>query len=206
MNGKNHAIVGAASGVAAGIASLSVGDIQGAIFAVPSAMIGAKAPDIDHKNTKQGKVFNAFRVMVPVIAVVFVLGYIYCWLYKGVKLNPLIAVIPVVTAYVLRDGAWFWGHRHGTHTLIIPVILLIGHLCIRTAYPVLGSVILSFNAGYMSHLLADTCTYDGCMLLYPFYKKKISISKVKSKEEKKCRVIAIVLSCIIIALSLILSF
>lgn len=206
MNGKNHAIVGAASGVAVGIASLASGNVQGAIFAIPSAMIGAKAPDVDHHNTKQGKAFNAFRAIVPVVAIVFILGYVYCWLYKGVKLNPLIVVIPVVLAYALRDGTWFWGHRHGTHTLIFPIILIIGYLCLRTAYPVLGDVILSFNAGFLSHLLADVCTYDGCPLLYPFTTKKISISNVKSKEEKKCRVIAIILSCILIAISLFLSF
>lgn len=206
MNGKNHAIVGAAAGVAVGIASIASGDIQGAVLSIPSALVGAKAPDMDHHNTKQGKAFNAFRAMVPIIAVVFILGYIYCWVYKNVRLNPLIVVIPIAVAYALRDGTWFWGHRHGTHTLVLPIIFIIGYLCLRVAYPVIGSVILSLNAGYLSHLLADICTYDGCPILYPFSKKKVSISSIKSKEEKKCRAVAIVLSVLLIALSIILSF
>lgn len=206
MNGKNHAIVGAASGIAVGIASIAAGNIEAAALAIPSALAGAKAPDMDHPKTKQGRAFNAFRFILPIVSIVLIMFYIYCWIYRGVKLNPLIVLIPVAMAWALRDGTWFWGHRHGTHTLIIPVILLAGHVCIKAAYPIIADVLLSFNAGYMSHLLADCSTYDGCPLLYPIYKKKISWSKIKSKEEEKCRVVAIILGAILIILSTILSF
>lgn len=206
MNGGNHAIVGASAGLAIGIAALSTGDVQTAILSIPMAMSGAKLPDADHKSTKQGKVFAAFRAIIPVIAVSLCLLYGYCLLYKGVNLNPIIVVIPVVLAYVLRDGAWFWKHRHGTHTLIFPLVFLILYFCILNPYPFLASILLPFNAGYVSHLLADMLTTDGVLLLYPFYKKKIALTKIKSKEESKCRAMAIALGSTFIMLSLMISF
>lgn len=206
MNGLNHAIVGASAGVAVGIAALSVGDIQTAALSIPVAMAGAKLPDADHKSTKQGKVFSAFRAIIPAIAIILCAVYVYCFLYKGVKLNPFVVVIPIVLAYILRDGTWFWKHRHGTHTLIFPVIFLILYFCIAKPYPVLASVVLALNAGYVSHLLADMLTTDGVLLLYPFYKKKIALTRIKSKEETKCRVMAIALGLVFVGISLVFSF
>ena len=206
MNGGNHAIVGAAAGVAVSIAALSIGDVQTAALSIPAALIGAKLPDIDHKNTKQGKAFAALRAVIPCFACAMAMVYVYSLLYKGTKINPLFVVIPFIIAYMLRDGAWFWGHRHGTHTLIFPLIFVILYFCITSPYPVLGSVILAIDAGYMSHLIADMCTYDGVMLLYPFYKKKISLTAIRSKEEGKCRIMAIALGSVFVILSAIISF
>lgn len=206
MNGKNHTIAGAAAGVATTIAAISVGQYEAALLAIPSAIVGAKLPDMDHKKTKAGRIFNAFRTIVPIAAVALMFMYVYAVIYKAAKLNILFLVIPALLVYALRDGAWFWKHRHGTHTLIIPVVLVIGYLILEASMPVIATTIIALDMGYISHLLADTLTYDGCMLLYPFHKKPIKLTKIKSSEEGKCRVMAIILGVGFIIASILLCF
>ena len=204
MNGKNHAIAGVGAGIALAILCAKVGDVEGVVMAIPSAVVGAKLPDVDHVKTKQGKVFSAIRGLAPFIAVASCLFYIYMVMYHGMRFNPIVILIPVAVAWFLRDGTWFWGHRHGTHTLIFPLMFAAMYLCFRDTYPAIAICLAGLNFGYLSHLATDTMTHDGCPLLYPITKKTISLSKIKSKEEKKCRALAIIFDVVLNVLVIIL--
>ena len=204
MNGKNHAIAGAGAGIAMAITFAKAGSVEGVVLSIPAALAGAKLPDADHPNTKQGKIFSAVRVIAPIVAVAVALAYLYLVVYHNIAFNAWIIAIPIMVAWMLRDGTWFWGHRHGTHTLIFPLMFLVLYICLRVEYQTVSETILSLDAGYLSHLVADTFTARGCPLLYPFVKKEISLTKVKSKEENKCRAIAIVISLFTIVLSIVL--
>lgn len=68
-------------------------------------------------------------------------------------------------------------HRGMTHTLLIPILLLVGMLVIASfKIPVLPDLILGFNVGWVVHILADLCNRKGVPLLWPLYKKKVHIA------------------------------
>lgn len=204
MNGKNHAVAGTGAGIATAISFAKAGSIEGVLFSIPCAIIGAKLPDVDSKSTKQGKVFSAFRMVIIPVSMIFSVLYLYLVLYHDMKFNFTFLVVPILLVWALRDGTWFWGHRHGTHTLFFPALFLIISIILNKEYKIISECILSIFWGYLSHLMADMLTTQGAPVLYPFYKGNISLTNVKSKEEEKCRVMAIGICLVYIIAAIIL--
>lgn len=204
MNGKNHAVAGTGAGIATAISFAKAGSIEGVLFSIPCAIIGAKLPDVDSKSTKQGKVFSAFRMVIIPVSMIFSVLYLYLVLYHDMKFNFTFLVVPILLVWALRDGTWFWGHRHGTHTLFFPALFLIISIILKKEYKIISECILSIFWGYLSHLMADMLTTQGAPVLYPFYKGNISLTNVKSKEEEKCRVMAIGICLVYIIAAIIL--
>lgn len=70
------------------------------------------------------------------------------------------------------------GHRGILHTPLTSVlmILLILLLYQRSVLPYIGFVtVLAFPAGYLMHLVQDTCTRTGVAWLYPVCKERFSL-------------------------------
>lgn len=204
MNGKNHALAGTGAGIATAISFAKAGSIEGVLFSIPCSILGAKLPDIDSKSTKQGKIFSAFRMVIIPVSMLFSALYLYLVLYHDMKFMFSFLVVPILLVWALRDGRWFWGHRHGTHTLFFPGVFLVISVLLRKEYSIISQCVTSIFWGYMSHLFADMLTVAGAPVLYPIYKGNISLTKVKSKEENKCRVMAVGICIVYILLAIIL--
>lgn len=75
----------------------------------------------------------------------------------------------------------FLTHRGITHTLLIPTILLIAmYYTNQMCIPVLPSLILGFNVGWLTHIVADLFNRKGVPILWPLYGKKIHIATFKT--------------------------
>lgn len=72
-------------------------------------------------------------------------------------------------------GSSLWKHRGFTHTLIIPILLIL----ISTEYDIF-SLVLGFAFGWLTHLYADLWNKKGIPILAPLNPKKIHIATVKT--------------------------
>lgn len=70
-------------------------------------------------------------------------------------------------------------HRGITHTLLVPAILVLLQW-LTAPIPVLPSLVLGFNVGYICHIIADLFNKKGVPLLWPLVKEKIHIACVKT--------------------------
>ena len=69
------------------------------------------------------------------------------------------------------------------HTLIVPLTILIGAKV--NSYQVMNILLLGLAAGYLSHLVADCLTHDGCPILYPLSKTSIHLMNIKTNTVKE---------------------
>jgi len=166
------------------------------LFAVPA---GAMLPDIDHNNTKIGrkrkKVLNDMKKLLPVGFIVFVLAVVYSF-EKGVGVSQLLPVICVVVSFLLLVlvGSSKWGrqkfrfftkHRGIMHTLCVPAVCVYITVTFEL-HIVMEQLLLGAAAGYLTHLVADCLTIEGCPILWPLTTRcvKIPLAATNTKSEK----------------------
>ncbi len=96
------------------------------------------------------------------------------------KLNPVLtiigAVLPDLDILMCLTGRhWYDYHRKLTHSLLFLLAFIIPAFFYGFMTPI--------SFGILSHLIIDSISYPGIMLLYPFSRKKFYI--LKSKQSKK---------------------
>lgn len=204
MNGREHAVMAAGAGVSVAIVALGMQEYGLAALAIPTAIIGGKLPDCDHPSTKQGKAFNVFKTITIGASITFTIGVLWAMLQHLIQVNYTLLLIPIFLIFA-GTNKWFWQHRHGTHTLIIPILIAVGIFCcdagtlLAIRYALIGLL-----TGYLSHLYADLWTVKGCPILWPIVKKNISLTKVKSSDTTKCMAISICNSAVFIIAALLI--
>lgn len=197
MNGKSHFAIGIGVSVAVAYIGIKNNDIALCATAV-TAPLGAMLPDIDHNNSKLGRQRKQTTDTIKKITILggfgaFTFSVISNFLSAGtfdvatLLLNGLlptfIAYLPVIICIMLAtsDGVkkrvkFFTKHRGIMHTVLPVVGLYIG--AISSLYVFISSLLLGLAFGYTSHLFADCETKAGCPILWPLYKKNISILPV----------------------------
>jgi membrane-bound metal-dependent hydrolase YbcI (DUF457 family) len=199
MMGVQHKCVGVGFGIATALyATQGLGDPVG-IWALATATVGCMLPDIDHDNSKIGRkrkvvtnlssnaltgiVIGGIVVVAGIIALTAV-GMIN----TGINGNMLLLGLGCLIAFVVmrkfiansNTFKWMTHHRGLMHTIIPPIILFM--LCCVSSYSVWRWTFIGLLVGYLSHLLADMLTVEGCPILWPLTRKNIRFLKLKTKD------------------------
>lgn len=70
-------------------------------------------------------------------------------------------------------------HRGITHTMLIPVLLLLAMLLTASAnIPVLPDLILGLNVGWVVHIIADMFNQKGVPIFWPFYQHRVHVASI----------------------------
>ena len=188
MKGSTHSLIGVAVG--AGIAAYGIWQGDNAfLLALVTAPAAAMLPDIDHNGTKLGRFRKVFmRVLVPVLCLLAVVGGV--WLVHEHLLGNTLALAflalgALFTVLLLlhirqtkrfKKFVWFLSvHRGFTHTFVIPTVALVATLFIDERY--ISILLYGFFAGYMSHILSDCFTVQGCPIFYPVTRERVSFKR-----------------------------
>lgn len=210
MNGKQHQIVGIGFGIAASVIVLDkTHSLVAPVVGIGSA-IGCWLPDIDHNQTKIGrvrkKVTTTLSTTLNIISLIGITGLgigIAGTVLNMVDLSSYMQIMKLLFCLccfyravtgLLDDSEtfdWMTNHRGFMHTLIPPII--IGCICYYINNEIMKMAVMGINVGYCSHLLADSITYSKVPLLFPITKKCVGIpilikkklSKDASKEQKR---------------------
>lgn len=101
-------------------------------------------------------------------------------LYKALQQEDdlplmLLNLLRLPFAWLLDFVAWLLPHRGPTHWLIVALLLIGGfyYLTVQQGWPPLYWV--AFTTGYLSHLLADSCTKAGVKLGAPFWQGAVHL-------------------------------
>jgi len=206
MTGRSHKAIGIATGIAITIYGIRQGN-PAASLALVSAPLAAMLPDIDHNGSKIGKTRKEamnFAVTATIIALIVAVWY-YGW---HIVNHPTVLIAgagvigSILLFFALSKSRWFKNllgfatkHRGIMHTLLLPACMLFAARFINEPYFLI--LLYGFVAGYISHILADCLTKNGCPILFPLTQKNISLTSIKTgtEAEKMCMValIAIIL-------------
>lgn len=190
MNGVSHFTIGCA----ACAACVYVGIAKGDPVLVASGMtmpVGAMLPDIDHHATKLGRQRIAVTSTIRNIAVIGSLGYVgvtgvtsYISAGLGAMTTSLFGVfvsaLPILICLMIttsesfkKKTKFFRKHRGIMHTLIPVAGLMLGAYMILNNF--ISSMLFGIGIGYLTHLVADCQTHDGCPILWPITEKCVRI-------------------------------
>lgn len=200
MNGVQHKIVGTGAAIATAYAAMKLTGDQTATVCLVTGIFGSILPDIDHDMTKLGRkrklVTTLSKNLLTAIYIVGVLGIaiilgttilgiqsynidtsqlmimfgafiVFGFLYKFLKNNQTIK--------------WATKHRGLMHTLVVPALLCFAIYVIKI--PVYRWALIGTVAGYLSHLIADMMTVEGCPILFPLTKNCCHILRLSSKSK-----------------------
>lgn len=199
MMGVQHKTVGIGFGIATALyVAEGLGEPAPAIISLATATIGCMLPDIDHDKTKIGRKRKLVTDVLGKLTTTAILGIIgvsavlVALLSVGV-VNAGIDIYSVGIALVggiLFIGArnfmqnnktvrWLTKHRGFMHTAILPILIFIMANASEFVYWRFSFV--GLGVGYVSHLLADMLTVEGCPVLWPISKSNIRFLKLKTK-------------------------
>lgn len=190
MMGITHKTVGVISGCTLAACFIIAGQPTLAVsgLLVP---VGAMLPDIDHDSTKVGRVrkkaVNTLTRGIQVGASILV-GVTFVLLTRMLVLSVgaglLVLLLLCSSKGKKKKGNVLTIHRGITHTLVIPVIMVFCIVFVKSVF--LRVMLIGLLCGWLSHLLCDSLTVQGCPLLYPFIKENISFARIKTgtKQEK----------------------
>ena len=190
MTGKTHAAIGFAAGLAITVYGIRQGDFSFAL-ALVSAPTAALLPDVDHNSTKANRILKlVLNVVATAVALIAIIGMWYVYRYidrsyivaglLGLAFICLVAALYLIsqTRTIRKIQKFIQKHRGFTHTLLIPIFVLISTVFIRDRYVVL--LLYGFVAGYASHVFSDCFTKQGCPILFPITSKKIKAKDIFS--------------------------
>ena len=184
-------------GICAGVAFAYWGIKEGnnPVYAVSvlASITGAMLPDIDHNKTSLGtkrKMVVDAAVKVPatlfsmmVVAICAML--VYSGSYMQLVLVLLLIILPAIALTILaqipfvRKAMRFSSkHRGIMHTLAIPLLLFFGAMLVTNEIARIN--MLALATGYASHLVLDCLTKMGCPILWPIYRRNISLLPIKT--------------------------
>lgn len=199
MMGVQHKTVGIGFGIATAmyIAEVMEQPAPG-IIALGACVVGSMVPDIDHDRTKIGskrKVVTDIAsklTTTAIIVIIVVLGILITAVSIGLIKSNLnlteltLAFVLAIGFFIIRKLVtnsntfkWMTKHRGLMHTLIPPAILFIA--ADASSFIYWNTFFAGACIGYLSHLLADMLTVEGCPILWPIYKGNIRILKLKTK-------------------------
>lgn len=206
MMGSTHRMVGIVTGIALAVCGIFMRDYLMVImpFVVP---VGAMLPDIDHNSSKLGrerkKVVRICKIVVMLGTVLWDAYNIYRLLHVGD--NALVLLVSILISGLLlliglaissdwgqKKFKFFIKHRGIMHTLLVPSICLFLPTFVVTE-TVLRLVLVGIGFGYITHLLGDCLTKEGCPLLWPLTSKSISLLSVTTNTKSE-KVVAVLLS------------
>lgn len=117
-------------------------------------------------------------------------NYKYIGLAGGVFITSILLNIFLKSSY----GTFFRKHRGFTHTLIIPILLIIlytqlGKMNVEPKYTIIIKVvsilIAGLFAGLTSHIFIDCTCRMGCPILWPLYKGNIHWGNAITSDPKR---------------------
>ena len=219
MSGEQHQIVGIGMGIAGSCLALSLGADYGAIAIGIGSALGCWLPDIDHDRTKLGRkrkvVTEGLNSLIQTVLTAIIIGGVFLAIMVakgmidvGVDSNTLIvaaasAVIILFFKNKLENSdefKWAAKHRGLMHTLI-PLFPL--YMLMRVSpFFVWRWFVIGLMVGYVSHLIADCTTTEGCPLFYPFAKFnfRIPVFDTDKKRAVGCWILAVLPNLILIAM------
>ncbi|MEM8861691.1 MAG: metal-dependent hydrolase [Chloroflexota bacterium] len=162
MNGRSHAILGAATSTLA-LAFRGVDILEEPFLFIPVLIVGVLAsllPDIDSAN-------NLFRKSLKLSSKQTLRDVRRTPITRPVSL--IIAVARFIIARILNLLDRFLPHRGPTHYGITALFLTWVVFWICGAWDLPDEYWFVFGAGYVSHLIGDGVTIRGVRLLAPFY-------------------------------------
>lgn len=218
MMGAQHKVVGIGFGVATAIYMAEYLQRPGpAMVALGGSVIGCMLPDIDHDRSKIGSkrkvvtnIASRVTTTIVVVGIIVCAALIFAISYGLVNsnINPatlltgLVGLIAfmLARAFLSKSEAvkWMTHHRGLMHTLVPPALIFM--LSMSSDFSYWQGFFIGMTIGYLSHLLADSITVEGCPLLWPFTKKNIHIIfKLKTKDKSTwiAAYILAVLPCVI---------
>lgn len=201
MMGTQHKVVGIGFGIATALyVAEGLGEPAPAMLSMAMATFGCMLPDIDHDRSKIGRkrkfvtnlLGNLTKASISVLLVVTVLLIVL--LYMGlvsinldmstlcISLGGLLGVIMFTrVAQKSEHVKWLTKHRGLMHTLIPPALILVASNASANVY--WRFTFLGLGIGYLSHLLADMLTVEGCPILYPLTNSNVRLMKLKTKNK-----------------------
>jgi membrane-bound metal-dependent hydrolase YbcI (DUF457 family) len=182
MTGASRKTIGTAAGIALFLYGWKNGNYEYAP-ALITAPIGAMLPDIDHGQSKLGDARGKIvKTVLGVAAVAFVAYLAYQYFVLGdvsAVVNTALWVLAPVAILVLLSNVdaihnalhFATKHRGIMHTLVLPVLFFLGFIFLQE--PLLKHAVLGLFIGYVSHILADCMTSQGCPALFPVTTKNL---------------------------------
>ena len=203
MTGSSHKAIGVAVGAAFTIYGYQNG-MPAAMLALVSAPIAALLPDIDHDNSKMGKVRKTTANIAIVVAALAMVGAAVYYGWYNVDYTALVTLgvgiaLPLAVLAALSRNKHIKSllgfatmHRGIMHTLVLPLCMIFALRFVSDTY----FLMLAYGgmAGYVSHIFADCITKRGCPILFPLTRKNISFTNIStgSQAEKICVAVIIV--------------
>ena len=175
------------------VAAISQGSVMWGL-GLMSAPLGAMLPDIDHDSSKLGRtrkdVFEKLKVVLIALAILFSALTIFNAVLQHTIMQCLVFII---CFWGLLLGLFFisknkkvqqWSgfykkHRGIMHTLFVPILIAVLAYVVKDDAFIMP-LLVGVTLGYVSHLVADTCTVAGCPLLWPVTRKCISILPIRT--------------------------
>lgn len=221
MMGTQHKVVGIGFGIATALyVAEGLGEPAPAMLSMAAATVGCMLPDIDHDRSRIGRkrkfvtslLGKLTKASIGILMVVTILLTVL--LYMGllsinldmskliISLGGLIVVVIFAkVAQKTESVRWLTKHRGLMHTLIPPASILFASSASANAY--WRFTFLGLGIGYLSHLLADMLTVEGCPILFPLTKNNKRFLKLKTKN-KSTWIAAIALAIVPICLMIML--
>lgn len=162
MQGKNHAVCGAAIAVPA-LFALTGGSLGAVAVGVPIAIVGALLPDIDTRHfALRGGIWRGWQRVAKAARTFGLWGepFALAALLVGIVMAGTLGTV----SWVLRR---FVSHRGFTHTLLCTA--LVGSLALWGSTAAFASWVpgAALTVGYLSHLFTDAMTMRGVELFGP---------------------------------------
>ena len=221
MNGRQHKVVGAGFGIASAMFVYNTTKDANAALLIPTAIAGSMLPDIDHDKTKLGRgrkvvtgtASGLIKIAIPLAVVggvALVIAMMLGFADYGISVNSVLlvvggAVIVAILRKVLSNSdtvKWAIKHRGIMHTLVVPALL--GAALTVSDFPLYWFTVLGLLVGYVSHLIADMMTVEGCPVLFPLTKNNIHFMSLRTKD-KSCWIGAFGLATFIIVIAYLFS-
>ena len=210
MSGEQHKIVGIGVGIACSYYAMNNGCTSDAIMIAVASAVGCWLPDMDHDRTKLGRKraavtntvgnivnFGLYAGIVCCIVLAFLM--VFGLVSSSFKLETLgLAIGTFIVIIVIKNAIsnsntykWVTKHRGLMHTLI-PLIPLYC-LTFVSASGIWYFSVIGLMVGYMSHLLSDCTTTDGCPLFFPLSREpfRIPIFNTEKKQAAGCWILSI---------------
>lgn len=177
MTGKTHLNIGLASTAAIFSITTTPAEPKTMITALSLTALGALMPDIDLENTKISNLFIKLALYLGILAIPILLilnknGWNFSAIISFSNLNISGAIILLLLIALSK----FSKHRTFTHSLLGLILFSWGvYVLLNNS----GHLFLYFILGYVLHLIADSFTFQGIQLLFPF-KPRQAIGIVKT--------------------------
>lgn len=199
MMGVQHKAVGIGFGIATALyVAEGLGEPAPAMLSLAASTVGCMLPDIDHDMSKIGrkrkfvtnmlsKLTNTAILGIVAIAAVILIAFSIGMVQVGIDITMVLIALGGgvmfmgLRGYLMNNKTvkWLTKHRGFMHTLILPILIFI--MAGASSFVYWRFTFVGLGVGYVSHLLADMLTVEGCPILFPLSKSNIRFLKLKTK-------------------------